>query len=256
MKAYGKLTLEQFRNLVGKLPEVKGQRGEMVRRFSEMSDEKFDALTRGGVNWGTIYERPFVEHIALAFVGFGRADWVATAAAAADPQQHVLDAMDDEDDAPGELPPGVEDRHLIGLAFSIQNNFLSILLYQRSVSTLVRDVREKGDLDSLFKAVRVDRAVMSCPTIAHEIARAELRGDQGFFTKLRNALKGPSRKHWAWQMDLRYAFAVLRECGLDDLSDDELEQLMVHDLKVYPDIPAARKNLRAQYQRSRKLGTI
>ena len=89
MKAYGKLTLEQFRNLVGKLPEVKGQRGEMVRRFSEMSDEKFDALTRGGVNWGTIYERPFVEHIAAyvepdAFDGqvafLGQSDLVANVA--------------------------------------------------------------------------------------------------------------------------------------------------------------------------------
>lgn len=256
VKEFGKLTTAQFSTLIGKLPEVKGQRDEMARLLSDMSNEKFDALMGDDFNWGELYERPFVEHIALAFVAFGRADWVTAAAAAPDPQQHLLDAMDRDDDGPSELPPGIEKGHLIALVYSLQRTILSMLLYQRSLSALVEHVRETGNLDSLFNAVRVDRAAMSCPTIATRIARAELRGDKRFFARLRNALKGPLRKHWEGLSDLRYSLVVLRELGFDKLTDAELEQLLVHDLKVYPDAPSARKNLRAQYQRSKKLGTL
>lgn len=224
--------------------------------LSEMRDEKFDALMGEDFNWGAIYELSFVEHLAVVFTAFGRTDWLTAAAAAPDPQQRVLDAMDENDDGPGELPPGVEKGDVVALVFSLQRTILSILLYQRSLSALVQEVREKGNLDCLFDAVRVDRAAMSCPSIARHIARAELRGDKRFFARLRNALKGPMRKHWEGLSDLRYSLVILRELGFDKLTDDELEQLLVHDLKVYANTPSARKNLRAQYQRSRKLGTI
>ena len=255
-KQWGKLSTGQFRTLIGKLPEVKGQRDQLARMLSEMSDEKFDALMGEDFNWGAIYERPFVEHMALAFAAFGRTDWLAAEAAAPDPQQRVLDAMDGDDDGPEELPPGVEKGYMVALVFSLQRTILSIQLYQRSLSALVQQVRETGNLDALFNAIRVDRAVMSSPTIARRIARAELRGDKRFFARLRNALKGPMRKHWEGLADLRYSLVVLRELGFDTLSDAQLEQLLVHDLKVYPNTPSVRKNLRAQYQRSRKIKTI
>lgn len=255
-KRFGKLSVEQFQKLVDKLPEVKGQRQEMARLLSEMPEGRFDALMGDDFNWGVLYELPFLQHIALAFVAFGRADWLHAAASSPDPQQYVLDAIDRDDEGPGELLFDVQKGHLVALVYSLQRTILSILLYQRSLSGLVQEVRETGNLDALFNAVRVDRAVMSCPTIANRIARAELRGDKHFFLRLRNALKGPLHKHWEAYCDLRYSLAVLRDLGFDKLSDDQLEQLLVHDLKVYPNTPTARKNLRAQYQQSRKLKTL
>ncbi|WP_156004204.1 hypothetical protein [Thiomonas sp. FB-6] len=255
-KEFGSLSKTQFQNLIARLPEVKGQRDEMASMLHNMSEAKFDALMGEDFSWGGIYELSFVEHLAVVFTGFGRTEWLTAAAAAPDPQQRVLDAMDEDDDGPDELPPGVEKGHVVALVFSLQRTVLSIQLYQRSLSALVKDVRETGNLDSLFKVIRVDRAAMSCPSIAQHIARAELRGDKRFFTRLRNALKGPIRKHWEGMADLRYSLVVLRELGFDKLTDNQLEQLLVHDLKVYPNTPTARKNLRAQYQQSRKLGTI
>ncbi len=123
------------------------------------------------------------------------------------------------------------------------------------MSGLVQDVREDGNLDSFFNAIRVDRTVMSCSTFSDRIARAELLGDKRFFLRLRNALKGPTQKHWMAYCDLRYSLFVLRELGFDTMSDAELEQLLVHTLKVYPNTPGARKNLRKHYQHSRKLPT-
>lgn len=245
-KQFGKLSLQQFQALVAKLPEANSQRDEMARMLREMSEEKFAAIIGVGLNWGELYEHSFVEHIAIAFIAFGRADWVLEAAQAPGPQQHVLDALGRDDDAPDAPAPGFEKQDLIGLVYSLQRTFLSILLFQRSLSALVQDVRENDNLDTLFNAVRVDRAAMNCTTIADRIARAQLRDDKHFFLRLRDALKGPTQKHWRSYCELRCALAALRELGFDKLTDDQLEQLLVHDLKVYPNTPSARKNLRAQ----------
>lgn len=255
-KAFGKLSCEQFGRLIGKLPEVKGQQEEMARLMEEMPENKFDELMGHGYDWGAIYEYSFIEHTAIAFIAFGRQDLLRAAIESPDPQQFVLDAIDLDEDQLEEPKGGWEKSVLIALVYSLQRTILSVLLYQRSLSELVREVREDHNMDSLFDAVRVDRAIISCPTIAEKIAKAQLRNNKAFFIRLRNALKGPTQKHWQAYCDLRYSLAALRELGFDKLTDDQLEQLLVHDLKVYPNTSSARKNLRAQYQRSKKLGTI
>ena len=126
------------------------------------------------------------------------------------------------------------------------------MVYQRSLSALVEEVRQ-GDDRALFDAVRVDRSIVACPTIASRISRAELCEDREFFLRLKKAFKGLSRKHWEAYNDLRYVLFVLREFGLDKLSDEELEKLLVHELKVYRNIPSARRNLRKLYAESRKI---
>jgi len=46
---------------------------------------------------------------------------------------------------------------------------------------------------------------------------------------------------------------MLREMGVDRLSDGDLEHLLVDVLKVYPKTAGARKNLRKQYYESQKI---
>lgn len=254
-KQYGKLTTDQFRQLIQTLPELRSQRVELCEAIAKTPKAKLDSILDGGYNWGGYYELPFYKHVAIAVLAFNFGETLAAAVASSDPQQYVLDNLypPEGDDS---THPAFERQHLIGIAFSLQRTILSIMLFQRTLSGLVQEVREDGNLDSLFNAIRVDRAAMSCATIADRIARAELSGDKKFFLRLRNALKGPTQKHWAAYCDLRYSLFVLRELGFDSLSDAELERLLVHELKVYPDTPSARKNLRAQYQQSRKIKTI
>jgi hypothetical protein len=144
--------------------------------------------------------------VSIAVLAFNYADTLSAAVASSDPQQHVLDRMEPPDDS---THPGFEQQDLLGLAFSLQRTILSVMLFQRSLSGLVQDVREDGNLDSMFNAIRVDRTVMSCTTFADKIARAEIRQDKRFFLRLRNALKGPTQKHWAAYCDLRYSLFVL-----------------------------------------------
>jgi hypothetical protein len=254
-KEYGKLTAEQFKIMVSKLPEVRSQRHELTDLMKSRSKEKLDELLGNNFCWAIVYELPFIEHIAWLLAALDKVEFVKAAVLAADPQQAVLDNFDvDDGDWQGGVGGYFTKADLIGLVASLQRTILSIMIYQRSLSGLVEEVRQ-GNEDSLFDAVRLDRSIVACPTIAARISRAELLGEKRFFLRLRKALKGPSQKHWEAYQDLRYALYTLRELGFDKLSDEQLENLLVHQLKVYPNTFNAKRNLRKQYSESKKIST-
>jgi hypothetical protein len=255
VKEYGKLTPEQFKGFIDFLPEVRKQGEDLRSAVRSVSKERLDELLVAGYSWAALYELPFHEHAAVVVVGLGLGGYVRDLAQSPDPQQRLLDDLPREDII-DESAIEADPQSTIGMVFSLQRTLLCVMLYQRSMSSLVQEVRETGSHDALFKAVRVDRAVLAAPSIADRIARAELSGDETFFRHLRSALRGPQKKIWEAYKDLRYALLVLRELGLGSLSDAQLERLMVDTLGVYPNTPSARKNLRAQYQQSRRIKTI
>lgn len=253
-KEFGKLTGNQFRQLVDLLPVMQAQQQEMLSDLAATSKERWSELLKGDYNWGWCYELPFISHIALAIVALGLGDYIKQTAAQPDPQQSILD--DAHKDLIESHHPEFEVQDILGLVMSMGKTVNSICLYGRSLSALVEEVREKGDLESLFNAVRVDRTVVNCPTVADCIAKAELRSDQAFFNKLALAFKGPSKKQMASLAGMKFSFATLRELEINDLSDDKLERLMVETLEVYAKVGSAPKNLRAHYQHFRKFRTI
>ncbi len=255
-KEYGKLTAEQFQAFVRELPELRRDGQELADQLAGLPKSRLDALmVDGDLNWGDLYELTFTQHISIAVVAFNIADTVRESKESDDPAQYILDHWHPPADDHS-THPAFKDQHLIALAYSMQRTILSVMLFQRSMSGLVQEVREHDNLDSLFNAVRVDRTAMHCQPIADRIARAQLGRDNRFFLRLRNALKGPTQKHWQAYCDLRYSLVILREMGFDKMSDAQLEELLVYRLKVYPNTPSARKNLRAQYQQSKKFTTI
>lgn len=257
-KEYGKLTLEQFKALIIKLPEVRKQQGELVEMVRAVPKERLEALLPKDFSWAGVYEIPFIEHLALLLLAMDKVDFIHQAAQSGDPQQAVLDDFDtpdDDDDWNGGWQGQFEKADLIGLVVALQRTILSIMIYQKPLSTLVEEVRQGND-DALFDAVRIDRSMVACPTFAARISKAELSRNNHFFLRLKKALKGPSQKHWQNYQDLRYALYVLRELGIDKLSDDQLENLLVHQLKVYPNSFNARRNLRKQYTLSKKINYL
>lgn len=254
-KEYGKLSAEQFKGVIDTLPEIRRQASDIRTAIAQVPKHRLGELLVENYNWAWAYELNFHEHVAVVAYVVGMAGYLKAVSAAADPQQKVLDEMWDTSKV-DEASITAEPQHVVGLVFSLQRTLLSIMLFQRSLSGLLQEVREQDSHDALFKAVRVDRAVLAAPSVADRIARAELRKDETFFRHLRSALRGPSNKHWEAYSDLRYALYTLRELGFDQLSDKQLETLMVDTLRVYPSTPSARKNLRAQYQASRKIKTI
>lgn len=253
-KEYGKLTAEQFRAFVDQLPLFQDMAVELDKLMQETPSEKWKALFTNDYSWVWVYELPLTVHVAITLYAMNLSAWVTEVATAPDPQQRILDDFAKETSS--DFHPDIEVQHGIGLVVSMVRTMQSVSLFGRSLSALIQDVREENDLDSLFKAIKVDRSIVSCPTAADCIAKAELRNDKAFFRRLSNAFKGPSQKEWAGLAGMKLSFHVLREFEQNDLSDDELEQLMVHTLDVYKDVPGARKNLRMHYQNFRKFKTI
>jgi hypothetical protein len=253
-KEYGKLTVEQFKQLIRKLPELRREQGEFEEAVKVASNKRLDELLVKDYAWAPTYEWPLIEHIAWLVLALDKHEFLHQAVQSEDPQQVVLDDFEKDlpDDWTGRYQGLFKEQDVIGLVVALQKSILSIMIYQKSLSALVAEVREGND-DALFNAVRIDRTITACPTIADRIAKAELLSDKLFFIRLRNAYKGLSRKHWQAYQDLRYALAVLRELGFDQLSDDQLENLLVHQLKVYPNTFNARRNLRKQYASSKKI---
>jgi hypothetical protein len=210
-----KLSIEEFKDIVRMLPEVRESIGEMPTLIKKASNEKLSKIFSEDFIWSGLYELSLEEFLAVFIYSIGKVNDLRDAAASENPSQAFLQKASEWDlEEDLTLPEGIEERHLVFLTYVLQRQILSIMLFHRPLSRLVSEAAT-GNLDSLFLAVRLDRSVLTCPTVATRIAKAELIGDGRFFLHLRSALKGPLGKHWEAYKDLRYAFALLREVGFD-----------------------------------------
>jgi hypothetical protein len=258
-KEYGKLTVDQFGELLQFLPELLSMLRGMNAQLASTPAAKFDSVMPGDYGlYSHVYELPFIDHLGRVTVALNRQGDVHEMAASPDPQEAVLEMIrnrDEVEDKPHH--PEFDKEVVMALVYSLGRTIQSMATYGRSISSLLQDVRENNNHDSLLKAIRMDRAVIGCPTAMKLIARAQIRDNKAFFKNLRSALAGPGNKQQAGLDLLRYAMLILREIGIKDIPEAELEALMVDKLGVYPkNQPNARKNIRAHYQWSRKLPTI
>jgi hypothetical protein len=255
-KEFGKLSHNQFAELVCRLPEVRGQMRELPELLRSKKDRLNDLFGDGDCSWGSIYELPFLEQMAFLFVLIGLHIPLHEAAQSEDPQEEVLrwgrnnSSLDTWFDANEQ---NIEKKHLLWLAIVLQRNILSIMLYHKSMGALVEEVRQGNDL-ALFDAVRIDRSVLLAAPCANRLSRAEMLNEKDFLRHLRSAIKGPTKKHMAAIQDLRYSIVALRECGFDRFTDQDLERLFI-GTRLYPGSAGALKNIRKHIQLARKITT-
>ena len=256
-KEFGKLTTEQFKSLIQKLPEIRKEGWSLEQAVRNIPEDRFNQMLEKDFYWSQVYELSFVEHLALLLLALDKLEFMKSAKNSSDPTQFVLDSLESDDDYKwtGGWNGLFDKQDLVGLLYSLQRTILSIMIYQKTMNQLVAEVKQGMD-DSLFDAVRLDRSIVAAPTIAARIAKAELRQDKNFFERLRKAIKGPSQKHWESYKDLRFALFTLRDLGFNNLTDDQLVDLLVNQLKVYPDTFGAKKNLRKQYNQSKKINHL
>jgi hypothetical protein len=257
-KDYGKLTAPQFQEFIEILPDVFAKLRQADDLLASTPATRFDQVFPGDCDdYSHFYELPFVEHVSWVVLALNRQEEVKDVASSSDPQEAILAMLRQRDEV--EDKPQHEaftDEDVLTLVYSLNRTMQSMATYGRSISSLLQDARENNNHDSLFKAIRMDSTVIGAPTAMRHLTKAQIRGDKRFFKHLQAALKGPSKKPMIGLEPMRYALLLLREMGIHDLSEKDLEHLMVDLLKVYPRAPGAAKNLRAQYQRSRKIKTI
>jgi len=250
-----KLTPKQFSEIAQMLPEIRSYKNELAE-LAKNKPERVKAVFGECSSWSGIYERSFVEQLAYLFILLGLHEQIVGLNKFSSPSQALIDMTRDG----AELDQWYETNkatinktHLLWLAIVLQRNVLSIMLFHQSLGALVDQVRCGND-EALFRAVSVDRSILSCPTFADRLSRAELENDKQFFIHLRKALKGPSQKNMAAIGDLRYAIVLLREAGFDKYTDDELISLFVN-AGLYPKHHSAAKNIRKHIQAARKFAT-
>jgi hypothetical protein len=255
-KEYGKLSRDQFKQLVRKLPEIRKKQKEPPKLLHSVPEEEKHEILGEELSWTNVYELPLEKQLALLFIKSGRAEKLHEAAQSGDPTQAAMDLFGNDEflDLRGEEVSVNQKREVISLLTALKRNVLAIMLFDRPLNQMIEEVKTGND-DSLFLAVCIDRSVVACPIIADRIARAEFENDENFFVELSKSLSGPSGKYWESYKDLRYAFCLLRDSGIE-LSTAELEELFIHELELYPDTPGARRNLRELFTKSKKKSTI
>jgi len=238
-KEFGKFTLEQLRQLAGlllSLPHLQGQwRGLLDELESKLAEKDIPPFY-----WSTAYIDDFYTLIAKFTHLCSHDAWLSSSMNMDDPQQSVLDKAQNafetlDDDLDNGPEPRGKLHEILGLNYALIKNLECIWLYGFPLNTLVA-MASYGHDKSLFKAVRIDRSIVSCPAIAGRLAHAEMFGDTNFFKKLRNALNGKPKKPKDEYGPLRFILFQLSEDGtLDRLSIEERYNLLCVDLRLYSD---------------------
>lgn len=125
---------------------------------------------------------------------------------------------------------------IFGNAWSMSNSLRCILYHGCFLNELVARVRENNDVDdkALFAAVRIDPTIIGCISVSNRISKAALLKDNSFFAKLKAAINGKlAKREQANFQKMRLVFEVLSEAGATRLSDAQLHELFVKELKLY-----------------------
>ena len=95
-KEYGKLTAEQFKQLIQQLPELRKEVGSLEDVVKSASKERINELLEKDFYWAEVYELTFVEHLAFLMMALDKVEFLHEAKNAADPTQHFMDHFDIE----------------------------------------------------------------------------------------------------------------------------------------------------------------
>lgn len=229
------LSVDQLRQLIASLEILSGSRAEISELLTSHPEVLRSVLTPP-FYWATFYELPFREHVVfMAHVG-GILPLLLDRLHSDDPLQATLDLAHEENvpDWDGGPDGQFELKYLFGVIYSLNYSIESMVTWGRWLNELVADVRDGNDA-ALFKAVQIDRTIMSCPSIADRITLADYEQDDAFFKKLRNALRGKPKKPKEEYAELRYLLYTLETTGeLDELTVESAYHLFCEELRVYP----------------------
>ncbi|MBD9356339.1 hypothetical protein [Methylomonas albis] len=252
-KSFGKLTGEQLDRINTLVKHFRVKVPEVEQAYRGIDQNELDSMLGSDFSWSHLYELPLDEHVAACAFVFDLQDMLKQAAQAKDPQQFILDYFDNlnSDDWNDGYQGRFLKQHLIAAVMSIIKTMKSIMIYQKSLSTLIEEVRQGKD-KSLFEAISIDRSVMACMPVRRRISIAEMKSDHKFFNVLNKATKGPSGKIWIHHEPLRFVMSVLVDCGANNLSSEQLETLFVNRLGLYNKQPSARKNISELFLKTKK----
>lgn len=226
-------------------------------KYSWTLRKKFLARTPSHLIGAISYKQPVTKHFELALGGLPRdpvSEWLKQIVET--PGQ--ISAFPNVTRKIDEYLAGLEDlseaeakeiRPMLGAVFGVAFSFVSslrcVLYHGCFLNELIERVRI-GDDKALFDAIRIDPTVIGCRPAIQRISKATLLKDVRFFTKLRTAINGKiAKREQANFQKMRLVFEILHEAGATRLSNDQLHQLFVEELRLYASNDKAGGNAKA-----------
>ena len=245
------ITSEDLRTFLEFWPSFSAEADEVQQMLIDEKD-KFFGKDNEFFAWCHLYEFPIKQHISLANAGIVEgyakflneehlAGWYkqivdTPGQIAALPDiyrqvDHHFDAIEpNKEDVQGILPTLAAT---FGLGMSMYHTLRCVLFHGCFLNELIERVRTDDD-KALFDAVRIDSTVVGCMSVSNRISKAALLKDNRFFAKLKAAINGKlAKREQANFQKMRLVFEVLHEAGASRLSDAQLHELFVEELKFY-----------------------
>lgn len=246
------ITAEGLRVFLKFWPHLFAEADEAQQMIIDIKDKLLNEDTEP-FTWCYLYELPIKEHLVFSLTSIAQnfaeildpqqiPNWLnqlATSPSQAIEIPKVVDQVEQHFDAMEEpskeqaekMRPMMAD--IFGNAWSMRNTLQCILYHGCFLNELIERVRS-GDDKALFDAIRIDPTVIGCYPAVERISKAMLLRDNSFFAKLKAAINGKmAKREQANFQKMRLVFEVLHEAGATRLSDAQLNELFVEELKLY-----------------------
>jgi hypothetical protein len=247
------VTAEGLRLILGFLPSFFTE-GEATRKILAEEPERFLGVDAQFIGWNRFYEVPFRQH-SLFILGL----YMQNEEEGLPTRVDIENWLKQVTDSPGQVGaiPDVAEQinsffdklempseeeaeeirpylaQILAFSVSLMNSLRCVLYHGCYLNELIDRVRA-GDDKALFDAIRIDPTVIGCAPVSTRISKAYLLEDHRFFASLKAALNGRiAKREQANFQKMRMVLEVLHEAGATRLTDDQLHELFVEELKLY-----------------------
>jgi hypothetical protein len=227
---YGKLTQDDIKLILPLLPQLEEARGELQALIAKKPEKFAKKFLTTGFAWAHLYEVPFLQ-LLFGFLAVAGVDKdLARLAAQDEPIKALLSFVDEIQDKDWTGGSGGKFTHgdFLGYLQAIVGNLDCLVIYGTYLNDLLANA-QKGDMDALFKAIRIDPSVV-------------IAGEQGFLDEVRKAMAGKTGKQAAYLRKFRFLMQLLHEVGALGLPTKELSDL-VFSVGAYDRSSSAAKNV-------------
>ena len=241
----GRLGLARLKKLSQILPKSR-RTYQDAQDLAASKRKVIEKLLPSDFSWSWLYELELKQMLILNLAVMGLLDKVIQAyRAGLDMNQYFLEAATDdfEDDNDEEEWTGghggvYTESDLLSTTHAVQNAMRCLGIYGHYLNDLVDEVRKGGKNadDAFFKAISIDRTVLTCTPFASRHAKAEYFREKHFLLRLRKAIKGKPHDALLVHQDLRSILQLFYEMKiLSELTLDEADYLFIKELKLYQD---------------------
>lgn len=219
--------------------------GKEISQLATTENDLFYGENSAPFSWCHIYELPIKEHMAALLSGFLADENFMAIYQNMVSSKSQISAMRD---IPSQVDQYFETldklskaeieevKPLLGalLCSSVSSyNTMRCILYH---GCFLNELIQRIPLDdkALFDAVRIDPTVVGCKPALARISKATLLEEDKFFSKLKAALTGKiAKREQANFQKMRLVLEVLHEAGATRLTDAQLHEIFVEELKLY-----------------------